>query len=254
MALLHVDFYSDVLGRAAQMDAILPEHSADAHWRTLFLLHGMTDDHTTWQRRTSIERYAEERGMAVILPDAGLKGYCDTPPGEAYFRFISVELVQIARRMFPRLSHDRADTFVAGNSMGGYGAIKCALTHPETFSRAAALSGALDAAALPFLQEPLEERAYWEDVFGPIDQIPGSENDLFAAAAALTQNRPELFMWCGTEDFLYSMNVRMRAHLEALGYNLTYRESPGDHSWKCWDRELPCALDWMLGGEVDACR
>ena len=118
MALLHVDFYSDALGRSTHMDAILPEKSSSHHWKTLYLLHGMTDDHSTWQRRTSVERYAEERELAVILPDGDLKWYADTPWGESYFDFVSRELVQITRRMFPRLSRDRADTFVAGNERG----------------------------------------------------------------------------------------------------------------------------------------
>ena len=254
MALLHVDFYSDALGRSTHMDAILPEGNPAPRWKTLYLLHGMTDDNSTWQRRSSVERYAEERHLAVILPDGDLKWYADTPWGENYFDFVSRELVQISRRMFPRLSRDRADTFVAGNSMGGYGALKCALKHPETFSKAASLSGALDAAVLPSLSDPLADAAYWEDVFGPVDAIPGSENDLFAAARACTENRPEIWMWCGTEDFLYDMNLRMREHLLNLGYSLDYSESSGDHQWFYWDRELPRLMDWLLGGEARACR
>ena len=253
MALLHVDFYSDVLGRSTHMDAILPKRSRSPHWKTLYLLHGMADDSSTWQRRTSVERYAEERNLAVILPDGDLKWYTDTPWGENYFEFVSRELVQITRRMFPRLSRERADTFVAGNSMGGYGALKCALKHPETFSKAASLSGALDAAALPHLTSLPADAADWADVFGPIDQIPGSENDLFAAARACTENRPKIWMWCGTEDFLYDMNLRMREHLAALGHSLDFSAGPGDHQWKYWDRELPRLMDWLLEGEANAC-
>ena len=254
MALLHVDFYSDALGRSTHMDAILPERNPAPRWKTLYLLHGMTDDNSTWQRQTSVERYAQERNLAVILPDGDLKWYADTPWGENYFDFVSRELVELSRRMFPRLSHDRNHTFVAGNSMGGYGALKCALKHPETFSRAASLSGALDAAALPFLPSPLADQAYWEDVFGPVGEIPGSENDLFAAAQHCVENRPDVWMWCGTEDFLYDMNLRMRDHLLNLGYSLDYSESSGDHQWFYWDRELPRLMDWLLGGEAKACR
>ena len=254
MALLHVDFYSDALGRSTHMDAILPERNPAPRWKTLYLLHGMTDDNSTWQRQTSVERYAQERNLAVILPDGDLKWYADTPWGENYFDFVSRELVELSRRMFPRLSHDRNHTFVAGNSMGGYGALKCALKHPETFSRAASLSGALDAAALPFLPSPLADQAYWEDVFGPVGEIPGSENDLFAAAQHCRERRPDVWMWCGTEDFLYDMNLRMREQLAALGYSLDYSESSGDHQWFYWDRELPRLMDWLLGGEAKACR
>lgn len=254
MALLHVNLYSNVLGRSVRMDAILPERCAAPRWKTLYLLHGMTDDQTTWQRQTCVERCALERNLAVILPEGDLKWYADTPWGEKYFEFVSRELVELTRRMFPRLSHDQEDCFVAGNSMGGYGALKCALKRPETFSKAASLSGALDAAALPFLPTPLADAAYWEDVFGPIDKIPGSDNDLFAAAQHCTENRPELFMWCGTEDFLYDMHLRMRDHLLKLGYSLDCSEGPGDHQWKHWDRQLPRLMDWLLGGEARACR
>ena len=130
----------------------------------------------------------------------------------------------------------------------------CIRDSPETFSKAASFSGALDAAALPQLPDPLADQAYWEDVFGPVDQIPGSENDLFAAARACRDNRPDVWLWCGTEDFLYDMNLRMREHLATLGYSIDYSESSGDHQWFYWDRELPRMLDWLLGGEARACR
>ena len=103
---------------------------------------------------------------------------------------------------------------IAGTSMGGYGALKCALRAGDVFSRGASLSGAADIRQLP-------PGGYWEDVFGPREQIPGSFNDLFAAAKALPpENRPPLYMWCGTGDFLYAMNTRMRDHLRALGYDI----------------------------------
>lgn len=253
MAILHIDFFSRALGRSAQMDAILPDarSTAEKPWKTLYLLHGMTDDYTAWQRWTSIERYAEEYGIAVIMPDTRLGWYTDTAAGERYFSFVSDELIRISRRMFPSLSHKKEDTFVAGLSMGGYGAMKCALKKPETFCKAASLSGALDIYGVTQLDPPLGEKGYWEDIFGPIEAIKGSENDVFAAAEALTADRPELFMWCGTEDFLYTMNTAMRDHLMKLGYKLTYSESSGDHNWKYWDREIQNVLAWMLQGEEE---
>lgn len=257
MAILHVDFHSRCLNRGAQMDVVLPDtpHKSPRPWKTLYLLHGMTDDYSVWQRRTSIERYAEEYGIAVVMPDTRLGWYTDTAAGERYFSFVSDELIRLTRRMFPSLSHRREDTFVAGLSMGGYGAIKCALKRPETFCKAASLSGALDAYGMTQLDPPLGDMAYWEDIFGPIGEIRGSENDLFATAAALEENRPELYMWCGTEDFLYHMNTAMRDHLGVLGYGLHYCESEGDHQWKYWDRHIQGALEWMLGGkEEEACR
>ena len=227
MALLHLDFYSDVLGRGAHMDAILPEKSSSPRWKTLYLLHDTTGDGSSWQRFTSVERYAQERELAVILPDGDLRWDADTPWGESDCEFISQELIQLTRRMFPRLSHERADTFVAGCDLGGCDALRCALKHPETFSKAASLSGAAG---------------------------PGAENELFAAARACGENRPELWLWCGAEDFNDDMNLRMRDRLRNLGFSLDYSEGSGGHPWACWDRELPRMLDWLLGGEAKACR
>lgn len=251
MAHLVVDYYADALGVQTRMHVLLPQRPAAGKAKTLYLLHGMSDDEGTWMRRTSIERYAEEKGLAVVMPDGGLGWYTDMYRGLAWFKFISEELPALCRRFFPILSDKREDTWIGGNSMGGYGALKCGLRAPQTFSQVISLSGALDAADTAVNNTVPATRRYWEDVFGPAEDVSGSENDLFAAATALTDPalRPRIYMWCGTEDFLYGQNTRMRDHLRALGYDLTYEESPGDHQWKYWDKKIADALDWLLPGE-----
>lgn len=252
MLFFQVDFYSDVLSHSVEIDVVLPENEApETGYPTLFLLHGMTDDHTIWQRRTSIERYADDHHVAVVMPTTRLGWYSNTHAGERYFDYISDELVHTVRRMFPSLSHRREDTFVAGLSMGGYGAMRCGLMRPDVFSKVASLSGGLDIAVLAQNPIVLDKPFCWEDVFGPLDQIAGSEDDLFRAAEELSENRPEIWMWCGTEDFLYEMNLKMRDHLRKLGYAFSFHESPGDHSWKYWNREIQNVLKWMLPGEED---
>lgn len=257
MALLHVDYYSHVLMMEMEMDVILPEATrgqigmegkdSGGLCRTLYLLHGMSDDHTIWQRRTSIERYAAEKGLAVVMPTTHLGWYTDMYRGLKYFTATALELPKICRQMFPKLSPRREDTYAAGLSMGGYGALKCALRAPEVFSKAASLSGGVDAAAI--CRRTGDGRdGFWRDVFGPEEQVPGSFNDLFAAAEELKDSplRPDLYMWCGTEDFLYDQNVRMRDHLQKLRYHLRYEESPGDHQWKYWDQKIQTVLDWLI--------
>ena len=256
MALMHVDFFSDVLGMCTQMDVIYPENTrgqigmegvrGDAAIKTLYLLHGMSDDHTIWQRRTSIERYAAEKGLCVVMPTTHLGWYTDMYIGYDYFTYITKELPEICRGFFPNLSPRREDTYAAGLSMGGYGALKCGLRAGDTFSRVASLSGGVDAAgiceALP------RDDGLWFDIFGPRDKVRGSFNDLFQAAVDMkdSPNRPDVFMWCGTEDFLYQSNVAMRDHLRKLGYSLAYSETPGDHPWKYWDREIQNVLNWLI--------
>ena len=258
MALLHVDFFSDVLGMCSQMDVILPEQTrgqigmegkrSDGKYPTLYLLHGMSDDHTIWQRRTSIERYAADYGIAVVMPTTQLGWYTDMHIGYKWWTFLSQELPAICRTFFPNMSSRREDTFAAGLSMGGYGALKCGLLAPETFGAVASLSGGVDAVDVVTSNLGSAHADLFFDIFGPVDQLRGSDNDLFAVAERLSRRpeaMPRVYMWCGTEDFLYQSNVRMRDHLRALGYDLTYEESPGDHQWKYWDEKIQTVLAWL---------
>ncbi len=261
MALIHCDFFSDVLGMCAEMDVILPEQTKgqigmegvrkDGKYPVLYLLHGMSDDHTIWQRRTSIERYAADYGIAVVMPSTQLGWYTDMFMGHKWWTYISKELPAICRSFFPNMSDKREDTFAAGLSMGGYGALKCGLCAPETFSAVATLSGGLDVADIceNNVVGGDENSGLWVDIFGPADKVRGSENDLFFRAEKLKSENPKLmpkiFQWCGTEDFLYKANCAMRDHLNKLGYDLTYTETPGDHQWKYWDREIQNVLAWL---------
>lgn len=259
MALLHVDFFSDVLGMCAEMDVILPEKTqgqigmegkrGEGKYPVLYLLHGMSDDHTIWQRRTSIERYAADYGLAVVMPSTHLGWYTDMHIGFKWWTYISQELPAICRTFFPNMSDKREDTFAAGLSMGGYGALKCGLLAPDTFSAVASLSGGVDAIECARPTPERENNQLWEDIFGPHEGIKGSDNDLFAVAQRLAttapEKKPKVYMWCGTEDFLYDQNVRMRDHLRTLGYDLTYEESPGDHQWKYWDAKIQTVLGWL---------
>ena len=132
--------------------------------------------------------------------------------------------------------------------MGGYGALKCALRAPETFSCGAGLSAVADIAETVTTVQ-FSTKRYWEEVFGPLDQVKGSFHDLFAAASdyAAAGQRPQtkFYMWCGTEDFLYAQNTRLRDHMHALGLNLTYEESPGVHAWEYWDLKIQSVLNWL---------
>ena len=257
MALIDITIASKVLQREVDFLAILPEDtsgmigmdgSSSEVCPTLYLLHGMSDDHTIWLRRTSIERYAARKGLAVIMPCADLSFYSDAKMGDDMWTFLTQELPATCRRLFPQLSPRREDTFVAGLSMGGYGAIKCGLRCSETFSWAAGLSSAADIKALA-KETSLQAADYWRDLFGSPRAISGSFSDLFAAvkdyAAANQQPPVKFFLWCGTEDFLYHQNIKLRRCMEKNHLDLTYAESPGDHTWECWDEQIQAVLDWL---------
>ena len=256
MALIHLNFHSDVLGMAMQADVILPQKNTSLigmqtrdseTYKTLWLLHGLSDDNTIWQRRTSIERYASEKGIAVVMVNGERSWYTDMKYGGRFFTYLTDELPKICRNFFRGMSDKREDNFVAGLSMGGYGALKCALSYPDRYAAAASLSGAVDIAAYVDGKNELDD-PYWYSILGDFDKVRGSKNDLFALAesCAKSEVKPRLFLWCGTEDHLIGSNRRLKAHLDALSLENTYRESEGYHSWHWWDLHIQSALSFFF--------
>ena len=258
MILNEVNFFSETLGLLSSMYVLLPQRPlADAQskrtpkYRTLYLLHGHSDDHTAWMRWSSIEKYAEGLNLVVVMPAVHLSFYNDMAYGPAYWQFISEEVPALVRDMFS-LSSKREDNFVAGLSMGGYGAFKMALTHPERYAAAASLSGAVDINDVVSVKkgEPLNKVWLVEmrNVFGDLSKVPGSKHDLFALAKKVAKGpfKPRLFQCCGTEDALYRQNVRFRDAVHKLPLELTYEEGPGEHNWAYWDKMIQRALAWML--------
>jgi putative tributyrin esterase len=231
-----------------QMNVILPQNTSTSKLPVLYLLHGMSDDHSGWVRNTSIERYVNEMNLAVVMPTTHLGWYTDMAYGNKYWTFISDELPNVLHSFFNNLSQRREDNFVAGLSMGGYGALKLGLGKPESFSAVASLSGALDISSICLFNENTEEKEFWRNIFGDAQQVKGSDNDLLALATNLKLSEkplPKVFIWCGTEDFLYDQSLTMKAHLESLNFDLSYEESPGDHTWKYWDAQIQRVLSWL---------
>lgn len=252
MALIHSHFFSDVLGLSTQMEVILPEprslpEGAPATgFPTLFFLHGLTDDTTAGLRYLPLERLVWGTGLAVVMPQVQRSFYADMVHGQAFHTFLAEELPELCRRFFP-LSPAREDTFLAGVSMGGYGAFHLALSYPERFGAAISLAGTLDRVSR-IEQYEAENRAEHELIFGDLEAMGDSPYHLFnllASAAAHPAGCPALFQACGTEDFLYAENQSFRARAEAAGLPLTYVEGPGEHKWAYWEEALQEGLAWL---------
>src|SRR3954467_12228804 len=187
MVHLRCDFFSEALSLSTSMTVLLPQRTTSQIGMTggagdgpppvLYLLHGLSDDDTIWLRRTSIERYVAPLGLAVVMPQVHRSFYTDEAYGGRYWTFLSEELPELVGRFF-RVSQAREDTFVAGLSMGGYGAPKLAPRQPAAVAAAASLSGALDVVALSRSQRG-EDPMLWKRVFGE-HAVPRSEDDLFA--------------------------------------------------------------------------
>lgn len=245
MALFQCHFFSETLAVQSMMNVILPqrrEGPPPGGYPVLYLLHGNSDDHTIWLRRTSIERYVEGKNLAVVMPAVNRSFYTDMAYGPKYWTFISEELPELVRSFFP-VSDSREHRFVAGLSMGGYGAVKLALRCPERFAAAASLSGAMD---VDNLWHRIDRDL--QLIYGGKGAIAGTDNDLFALAKKRAEEGselPKLYLNCGTEDFLYGDNLRFKAHLEELGIDFAYFEEPGSHTWSYWDRNIQRVIEWL---------
>ncbi len=244
MALCELRIHSEALGMETTVNVIIPQRKKDEKkLRCLYLLHGFTGDQNSWIRQTSIERYANRYGICVVMPYGARSYYVNRSYGEQYYTYIAEELPEIIEGLFP-VSDIREDNFIAGNSMGGYGAMKIAMAYPEKFSAVAALSCAADVKVMTE-RDPKK----FEPIFGESLHVE-EKHDLFAISRIANQNKqkPRVFMSVGTEDYLYQDNLKLKAHLESLGFDYTYQEAAGEHNWSYWDDHIQKALAWMYEG------
>ena len=243
MAFMECFIRSSVLSKACNINVLMPQnYEADGitpgkrqEYKVLYLLHGLSDDYSSWMRRTSIERYMGNLPVVVVMPDVGRSFYTDMKHGLKYWTFISEELPLLIQQMFP-VSTKREDTFVAGFSMGGYGALKLALNHPERFAAAGAMSSVTDIAAK--FGDPRYAGWQFEDIFGSPELLAADGNDLFASLdkTAKVPQKPRIIQICGTEDYLWQDNLKLKDAFEKNNYpDYVFESHPGVHSWDFWD-------------------
>lgn len=247
MALIRVGFFSEVLGMCTSCDVILPQpQSADEPVRllpTLVLLHSYSKRHDAWQRMTGIERYAHAYNTAVIMPDAQQSSYTDMCYGGRFFTHIADELLPAMRAFFP-LSNRREDNFIAGCSMGGYGALKIGISRPDCFS----CIGSLSAGHISYrgLISGKDDRGMSVEYMTFGDVGPEAEKEEFhrraTAIVASGKNIPRIFISCGQQDPLLLENARNTRDyfrgFEGNPFAFEYTEFPGTHNWNYWDEHI----------------
>lgn len=264
MALMNVTYFSQALAGQNEFLLVLPNDvppfmaEMNPHYqrpmKTLVLLHGYNGGTSDWITGSSIQELAVQYNLAVIMPNGRNSFYLDREPtGEQFAAFVGDEVLNYARKTFG-LSAKAEDTFIGGYSMGGFGALRTGLAFSQNYSKIAALSSALIIHQLkgmkPEDQNPMANFAYYANVFG--DLQTAEERDcnpevLVREKLAAGEKLPEIFMACGTEDFLIEPNRAFRDFLKEKGVSHTYHESAGMHNWKFWNEYLEPAIAWMVG-------
>jgi len=261
MAFFSGNIYSKSMLVDTQLNIILPQdgrrYEGAGSPKTLILLHGLSDNASTWYRKTSIERYAEHYDLTVVMPEVQRSWFQDMVHGHKMYTYITEELPKIIDSLF-KSSVKREDMMVAGISMGGYGAIRCAFGRPDRFGYCGALSGAYDLKSL--LKMSSETASVLEGlhkdipaIFGEGAEIP-EEVSIPSILKEAKRNgmMPKLYMMCGTEDFLYPSTIDIRNYCMDLGLDMTYEEVTGFHEWDIWDDAIKKMLKVFLGeGRVD---
>ncbi len=261
MALIQVNYLSECLMRTVPVNVILPVDKLtfpgmpkreEKPYKTLYLLHGIFGNYTDWVSGTKIQRWAEEKDLAVVMPSGDNMFYVDQEESHNFYgEFIGKELVDMTRKMFP-LSRKREDTYIAGLSMGGYGALRNGLKYSETFGCIASLSGAMvvDHIAertddVPFF---IDSRSFARSIFGDLDKAEESDMNpkwLVKKLKEEGKNIPRIYLTCGLQDSLLEANREMRDFLKEQGADVTYVEGEGAHEWDFWNRSIKDVLEWL---------
>lgn len=246
MALLNVKYHSEILGMPVEMAVLLPQSFTENRqtFPTLYLLHEMGEGHTSWFRKTSLERYIDDLSLAVVMPAGHTSYYTDMYHGKSYFTFITEELPAICENMFP-LAHSNNERFIAGNGIGGYGALKAGLSASHPFSLAASFSSPID--IMGIVNRLGKQKAI--DIFGQVDEVNKStENVYVAAETLLNANKPfpEIYLSCNAENALLEENESFNTYLSNLGVKTTFEKTIDEQTdWKHWDHSLETFISWL---------
>lgn len=258
--ILHGSLFSSALEMETGISIISSNHNNGIDNRKIvYLLHGICGRSSDWINYTMLPLYANQYNAIFVMPEVARSFYTDMKFGQKFFTYITEELPKLCKDTF-NFSAERENTVIIGASMGGYGALKAAMTKPEQYGYCCAFSS-----PCLFLKEGLdyqrqnvntdEFRAIYNDrIINDFESIFGTDlewsakYEILDLAKAIQNNpiKPKLYTSCGTEDYMYESNVRFRDEMQMLNFDYQYEEWQGMHDWNFFNEALKKALDWSL--------
>ncbi len=252
MATFEIEYQSAVLDMVRRVSVLYPdaaevtaEEAVSTDIPVLYLLHGMGGNEDSWRKQTAIERLLRHTNLIVVMPTTDLGWYTNTTYGLDYYDAIAKELSAIMQRFFPNMTKKREKTFIAGLSMGGYGAFKIALSTNQ-YSWAGSFSGAIGIGMddQDLTRATGVEAPYWTGVFGDVSQLTTSKHVLTNLVKD-HDKKTKFYAWCGEEDFLYQANQVAVEQFQQAGLDLTYAHAPGKHEWYYWEKQVEVFLEML---------
>jgi putative tributyrin esterase len=240
VAMRDVSFHSAALNRDMPYRVVLPATiPAGAKFPVVYLLHGGGGNFRDWTNYSEVAKFAE-RDLILVMPEGNDSYFVNAAerPQDRYEDYIVNDLIADVESRFPVAS--RMNRAIIGVSMGGYGAVKLALSHPEMFVFSAGISPALDVPSRPFSIKRIQQWRHHSSIFGPWGSQARRNGDPFVLARSADPARvPYMFLTCGTQEGLLPTNRNFAALLEGRHFQYEFHIVPGGHDWNQWDEQLP---------------
>lgn len=194
-----VTFRSAALNRDMRYRVVLSASiAAGAKLPVVYLLHGGGGNFRDWSNDSDVAAFAE-RGLILVMPEGDDSYYMNAAerPQDRYEDYIVNDLIADVESKFP-VAAGRANRAIVGVSMGGFGAIKLALSHPDLFVFAGGISPAIDVPSRPFSIKRISQWQHHRSIFGPWGSRTRREGDPFVLARSVDPGKvPYLFLTCG---------------------------------------------------------
>jgi len=236
-----VVFQSAALGRDMRYRVLLPSFVAqDQKLPVAYLLHGGGGNFRDWSNYSDLSGFVES-GLVLVMPQGDYSYYVNAVehPADRYEDYVVQDLLYDVETRFP-VTKGRSNRAIVGVSMGGFGAINIALTHPDLFVFAGALSPAIDVPRRQFSLRRVQQSRALRSIFGPSGSEARRSNDPFLIArSVLPTNAPYFFLSCGEAESLLAPNRQFAAVLARQNLPYEFHIVPGGHDWTQWNKEVP---------------
>ncbi|RZK04104.1 MAG: esterase family protein [Flavobacterium sp.] len=244
-----LDIYSTAMDKTYKAAVVLPNSytKSKTNYPVVYLLHGAYGHFRDWLKSTPnkmlVHNLADQYNIIIVMPEGEtFSFYLDSPvnKGSQFETYITKEVIQKIDKTYRTIS-DKKGRVITGLSMGGHGALYLSTRHPELFSAAGSMSGAVDMGGIRNRDTPEKINKLMESVFGP----EGASQEVYDSHAVLGMidkiktNNLELIIDCGVDDFLIEPNRELHRRMVYAKVNHDYTERPGAHTWEYWENALP---------------
>ena len=245
--LRHITVKSPALGGRGDISVYVPAGcEAAQNLPVVILLHGVYGSHWSWAHQAGVHFTAQRmieagtiRPMVLAMPSDGLfgdgSGYTSHLVTD-YEQWIVREVPAALRELLPMVS-EKSDLYIAGLSMGGYGALRLGATYSFVFKGFAGLSSITEFSQIADFYEP-----------GTFDRLAKSVQKRESVLDIILANRASLRPFrfdCGTEDALFQANQALHDALHKNGIEHTFESRPGGHAWHYWEQHIGATLEFF---------